>query len=169
MNIFALDKDPRLAAQYHCDKHVVKMILEYAQIMSTLHRIHDTPNADKLYRPTHVNHPSTIWAGYTRENYIWLYGLFVALCEEYTHRYFKIHKTWSKLGVYLSSPPSQLKALGMTPFARAMPEPLKSRPCMVIEDIVECYREYYKEHKRDILIYTRRETPPWLNIGKENQ
>lgn len=38
MNIFVLDRDPYIAAQMHCDKHVIKMICEYAQLLSTAHR-----------------------------------------------------------------------------------------------------------------------------------
>lgn len=41
MNIFYLDKNPVMAAQYHCDQHVVKMILETAQMLSTAHRVLD--------------------------------------------------------------------------------------------------------------------------------
>lgn len=41
MNVFALDRDPYISASYHCDKHVVKMIVEYAQLLSTAHRVLD--------------------------------------------------------------------------------------------------------------------------------
>jgi hypothetical protein len=35
MNIFVLSRCPRAAARLHCDKHVVKMILETAQLLYT--------------------------------------------------------------------------------------------------------------------------------------
>jgi hypothetical protein len=44
MNIFYLDKDPIKAAEYSCDKHVVKMILESAQMLCTAHRVLDGEN-----------------------------------------------------------------------------------------------------------------------------
>ena len=59
MNIFILDKNPKLAAAMHCDKHVPKMILETAQMLSTAHRVYDTPQAENLYKQAHLNHPCT--------------------------------------------------------------------------------------------------------------
>ena len=117
MNIFFLDTDPKLAAQYHCDKHVVKMIIEYAQLMSTAHRILDgnmylakTANGRNikrwkldphrepiLYKASHINHPSAIWARENFSHYQWLWNLASELCQEYRHRYGgmndKQHKT----------------------------------------------------------------------------
>jgi hypothetical protein len=50
MNIFVLDRNVRKCAQYHCDQHVSKMILESAQIMCTaLH----TMGFKTPYRSTH--------------------------------------------------------------------------------------------------------------------
>ena len=112
MNVFYLDRDPVTAAKMHCDKHVVKMIIEYAQLMSTAHRVLDgemyyglTKNGRKikrwklnsnmediLYKASHINHPSAIWARQSNNNYNWLYCLFTALCDEYTHRYGKVHE-----------------------------------------------------------------------------
>ena len=87
MNIFYLDKDPKKCAEMHCDKHVVKMILEYAQLLSTAHRVLDGNEwADHvgLYKATHKNHPSAIWARESAGNYFWLNKLFQELCKEYT-------------------------------------------------------------------------------------
>ena len=94
MNIFYLDKDPVIAAQMHCDKHVVKMILESAQLMSTAHRFLDGDRyADKngLYKLTHKNHPTAIWVRKSKENYMWTWNLLDALLQEYTKRYNKHH------------------------------------------------------------------------------
>ena len=91
MNIFVLDVIPRIAAQYHCDKHVVKMILESTQILSTVIQ-KQFPNTE-LYKATHINHPCTIWAGNSKQNFQWLYNLTIALGHEYTKRYGKIHKS----------------------------------------------------------------------------
>ena len=88
MNIFYLNKDPQIAAIEHNDKHCVKMILEYAQMLCTAHRELDgEKKADDLlmYKSTHINHPSTVWTRERKPHYEWLYRLFVALSEEYTY------------------------------------------------------------------------------------
>lgn len=92
MNIFFLDKSALLAAQYHCDKHCVKMILETAQILSTAHRVLD-PSGDHaaLYKKTHANHPSSVWARGSFSQYVWTWKLLSNLCTEYTERYGKVH------------------------------------------------------------------------------
>ena len=107
MNIFYLDRDPVIAAQMMCDKHVVKMILESAQMLSTAHRVLDGDEyADRrgLYKLAHKNHPSTIWVRSSLENYTWLYDHMVALMEEYTYRYGKHHATERLLAPLFKSP-----------------------------------------------------------------
>ena len=94
MNIFYLDNDPKVCAQYHVDKHVVKMILETAQLLSTTHWM---SGSEGPYRQTHKNHPSAVWARSNKSNYIWLCELGMELCKEYTHRYGKTHKTQQHL------------------------------------------------------------------------
>ena len=92
MNIFYLNKDPKIAAIEHNDKHCVKMILEYAQMLSTAHRERDgDERADNLsmYKRAHLNHPSTVWTRENEAQYNWLYSLFVALSDEYSYRYEK--------------------------------------------------------------------------------
>ena len=93
-----------------CDKHVVKMIIESAQMLSTAHRELDCNlnNNDKLYKVAHKNHPSTKWVRENSAQYMWLYDHFVALCEEYTHRYGKTHMTDTKLRKILSQLPSTI-------------------------------------------------------------
>jgi len=160
MNIFVLDNDPENAAAMHCDKHVVKMVLETAQIMSTVHRLYDSPFADQVYKPTHKNHPSVKWAAESSDNYRWLIGLFTNLSREYTYRFHSVHKSWDKLYEPLTRLPSfngQFRG-SRTPFALAMPDVYK----FVSDDPVECYRAYYWHEKRDLLKYTRREEPEWL-------
>jgi hypothetical protein len=115
MNIFVLDEDPQIAAEYHCDKHVCKMILEYAQLLSTAHRLLDgvetivteiTPKGKErkvkrwiientiqntLWQATHYNHPCAVWVRENGANYLWLYRLLVCLVDEYETRYQKEH------------------------------------------------------------------------------
>jgi hypothetical protein len=112
MNIFVLDNDTRLAALYHCDKHVVKMILETAQLLCTAHRELDgDERAARLsfYRATHKNHPCAKWARETRANYLWLYDLLKWLLHEYTFRYSKVHKV-ERDGLFLklAEPPANI-------------------------------------------------------------
>jgi hypothetical protein len=107
MNIFVLDSSPEKAAEYHCDKHVVKMILETCQLLSTAHRVLDgevgvsnnggslkLADADMdttLLRSTHTNHPCAVWVRESEANYRWTWRLLCALCDEYTARYGKRH------------------------------------------------------------------------------
>lgn len=158
MNIFVLDNDPEMAAKYHCDKHVVKMILEYAQLMSTAHRELDGPDfADRegLYKSTHKNHPCAIWTRESSSNYDWLYQLFVETHHEYSRRYGKIHKTYAKLAPPLAARPINIPHKAMTPFCLAMPDDCK-RP-----DAVDAYREYYMREKRAIAVWHKGEYTPW--------
>lgn len=168
MNIFALDNDPTLAAQWQCDKHVVKMIVETAQLLSTAHRILDGDlavitnyrngkpsrrkkvwvledgDADKaFYAVTHPNHPCNIWCRENASNYSWLYHHFVALVEEYQLRYNRKHATATRLKDFVCAIPQNIPSGKITPFAIAM----KSVPeCIVESDPVASYRNYYK-HK----------------------
>jgi hypothetical protein len=154
------------------------MILEYAQILSTAHLVLDgipvkeksTNNrsvtrykhelSEVLYKATHINHPSTVWARTSKENYEFLYKLFLELGKEYTHRYGKIHLSVSKLSEVLKNPPKNIKPIGFTKMPQAMPDHCK------MSDSVEAYRKYYLIEKKNILKYTNRETPKFI---KEHQ
>ena len=92
MNIFHLHKDPKICAEYHCDKHVVKMILETAQMLSTAYQKHCGEDTN-LYKPAYPKHPMTIWVGESVENFNYAHLLGKELGKQYTHRYGKIHKS----------------------------------------------------------------------------
>ena len=144
MNIFILDRDPALAAQYQCDKHVVKMVLETAQIMSTV--------CEGPYKPTHKNHPCVQWAAQNMVNYDWLTRHGMALCKEYTRRYGKTHKceeVIAKCGWYQRTPLDQVQ------FVQCMPAQYRQ------EDPVEAYRAYYRGDKARFATWTNREQPFW--------
>lgn len=158
MNIFYLDKSPKICATQHCDKHVVKMILEYAQILSTAHYILDGSTniaGVDLYKPTHKNHPSAKWVRESLDNYNYLYELFIALLDEYTYRYNKRHKT-EKLRVALKLRPANINSAPFTDPALAMPEEFKRNTA------IDSYHAYYKFGKAHLLAYTKREKPQWL-------
>ena len=174
MNIFALDKDYNTCAKMHNDKHVVKMITEYGQLLSTAHRVLDgykeidyssgrkatrfvfgDDRDDKFYKSTHVKHPSNIWARESKENYMWLYNLFVALSKEFTFRYGKVHKTYTKLKDVLKTPPVNISNTGLTPVAQAMPDIYKQ------DDFVQAYRKFYLGDKKEFSKWTKRKVPRW--------
>lgn len=157
MFIFYLSEDPKEAAQYHVDKHVVKMIVESAQMLCTAHRLLDSNQSDILYKTTHKNHPCAIWCRESVQNYNWLYRLFVSLCDEYTFRYGKTHLTDRKLRNILSNPPKNIKDVGPTLIAQAMPQELKQ------ENPVSAYRQYYIKEKTRFAFWTKRDKPIWFN------
>jgi len=158
MNIFYLDRDPEIAAQMMCDKHVVKMILESAQMLSTAHRVLDGDgyaNKFGLYKATHKNHPSAIWARTCWKQYSWLYQHMCYLMEEYTYRYGKHHKTerlWNPLGVS----PQNLKMLPFTDPPQCMPEICKAG------DTVSAYQTYYILEKSGFATWKKRVMPEWF-------
>lgn len=141
MNIFFLDRCPRKCAEYHCDKHATKMVLESAQMLSTAHHELDSNPHPDLYKKAHLNHPSTIWVRSTVDQYIWTYRLFSCLSSEYTLRYKKIHKSWQVLGKALQETPDGLTKRGWSDPPQCMPDSIKSN------DTVEAYRMYYKIEK----------------------
>jgi hypothetical protein len=146
MNIFVLDSDPEIAAQNLCDKHVVKMALETAQILST---INDGP-----YKPTHQKHPCVLWAREMRANYDWLVRHGIGICNEYTYRYQKQHK--SEEVIYALQEPLVDIEEGVSPFVLCMPDDCK------IGDAVSSYREYYRKYKAPIAKWTTRNAPSWF-------
>jgi hypothetical protein len=140
MNIFFLDKNPKVAAQMHCDKHCSKMCIEYAQLLSTAHRFTGSMWADDVYKIAHLNHPSTIWTRSSHDHYSWLFELWRELNNEFMRRRGKWHASWAKLGGILCYNPD-LEASGWEDPPQCMPDEYKQ------EDAVEAYRAYYRGDK----------------------
>ena len=169
MNIFYLHRDPIIAARYQCDKHVVKMILESAQMLSTAHRVCDGDTwADLvgLYKTVHKNHPSTLWARASVPNYMWLYHHMTGLMNEYTYRYEKTHAT-ERLLDPLKKPPILMTEThqwhanpNFAPPPQCVPEECKR------EDTVEAYREYYIKEKSYFAKWKKRAIPEWFKVTK---
>ncbi len=172
MNIFWLDSDPIIAAKMQCDKHVSKMIVESAQMLSTAHRLLDGIQQNKkwimisehqesiLYKPTHINHPCSIWCRTNDSNYKWLYQHFKALCIEYTERYSKIHLTEIKLDKILSELPKNIMIDELSYPALAM----KSNPeCIIPDDPVQSYRNFYKTKQTRMKMTWKQNQPYWWN------
>ena len=174
MNIFYLDKNAKIAAQMHCDKHVVKMVLEYAQILSTAHRVIDGNEvADEkcLYQIAHKNHPSTAWARLGRGNYNWLSDLWGYLGIEYTHRYNKVHKAATKEWLFYAPDniPHKTYFTGLTSTPpQCMPDQYKCNPnSATLDDVVLAYRAYYIGDKAHFSNWTNRPVPTWFQTVKE--
>lgn len=178
MNIFYIDKDPVQAAQWMVDKHVVKMILESAQLLSTAHRLLDGREIEGksktgrkarrwvlgdsrepvLYSATHINHPSAVWCRKSVENYNWLADHLHALLGEYTYRYEKKHKVEGDLSYMLMSPPKNLEEYDMTVMPSAMADEYK-----ISDDPIINYRNYYKLGKERMHAWKKRQPPEWIN------
>jgi len=145
MNIFYLDKDPVVAARVQYNKHVVKMILESAQMLCTAHH-HYAELYDYQtfvpYKKAHYNHPSTIWCRGNRAQYLWLYNHMVALGEEYTNRYGKEHLTITKCKTPLMFIPKGIPDGFFTEPPQCMPDEYK-----VEGDSVSAYWNYYEKDK----------------------
>jgi hypothetical protein len=177
MNIFYLSYDPRTCAAEHCDKHCVKMIVEYAQLLSTAHRVLDgipymdktannrnikrfkldEPRESNLYKASHINHPSNIWVRQSRNHYKWLFQLYQQCCYQYTDRYKKFHAS-EYLVAYLTQPPSNIPNIpsnGWSDPPPAMPDKYK-----VTGDSIQSYRNYYIGDKAAFATWKSPSTPP---------
>jgi hypothetical protein len=158
MNIFFLSWNPRTAAEYHCDKHVVKMIIECAQLLYSAHWVIGSPLPSTAYKLAHRNHPCSIWTRLSLANYLWLASLGWWLCREYEFRYLKIHKTEAHILWLLNNHP----AIGSIPFTNpplAMPDEYKC------SNVIKSYRTFYIESKckqRNIVKYKCRTPPSFL-------
>jgi hypothetical protein len=187
MNIFYIDENPVVAAQWMVDRHVVKMILESAQLLSTAHRILDgneiqlevqveqedgkvktrkkkwwllnDAREEVIYSATHINHPSAIWCRSSIQNYDWLVDHFFALMEEYTYRYEKTHKCFGEISYMLQSPPKNLTEYDMTTMPSCMADEY-----IICSDPIKNYRNYYKMGKTHLHKWKKRNPPEWLNV-----
>ena len=179
MNIFYLDHEPRVCAQMHNDKHTVKMILEYAQLLSTAHRVLDgnvsvglSSSGRKktiytlpdhrnniLYSATHINHPSAVWVRQSRQNYHWLFALWYELMDEYKYRYGKVHAC-SRLYDSLYDAPKNIADAPFTEPTPAMPDELK-----VPGDSIKSYRQYYNIGKTHLAKWKNRPVPHWFSAN----
>jgi len=156
MNIFYLDKDINKCAEYHCDKHVVKMITEHTQMLSIACRLsgYDVGYSMGNWK----NHPCSIWVRESEDNFIYLADLTEALHKEWQYRYdhskSKIHGAFE---IMCSLPLPKLPSIGFTEPAQAMPEQYKIK-----NDSITAYRNYYKKEKANIATWKKREKPYWF-------
>ena len=157
MNIFFLDEDPTMSAQYHVDKHVVKMILETAQLLCGVHHMTDQVTDQVPYKLSHKNHPCAIWSRESLSNYLYLCDLGLELCKEYTYRYGKRHKSQDVIEWCVTNKPNICDKEFTEP-ARAMPNEYK------VDSVVESYRNYYIGEKSKIAVWKNRDIPEWFKM-----
>ena len=158
MNIFHLDKNPKICAEYHCDRHVVKMILETAQMLSTAYRKKFGDN-DDLYKTAYPKHPMTIWVGDSGNNFFWSVQLLDQLLYQYTLRYNKVHKT-----IKISNLLHGKHKLWHTWKTEFTPPPLCMPDKYKCNDYVQAYRNYYIGDKKRFAKYTGIDTPKFMCI-----
>ena len=178
MNIFYLHENPIQNAKWHIDKHIVKMPIEYAQLLSTAHRLLDgemylgkTANGrnikrwrlddereDILYKASHINHPSAIWVRESIENYYQMFKLYMATLEEFTNSYGKIHGA-SKPSVFLMRPPLNIPCVKKTEIPQCMPD-----YCKVKGNPIKAYRNYYINEKESFATWKNKEIPQWFKM-----
>ena len=187
MNIFYLHNDPKTCAEWHVDKHVSKMLVEYAQLMSTAHRVLDgdeytdysknnrkvkrwrlqNDNAEQIvYKACHVNHPSAIWVRQSVSHYKWLYDLWCELHKEFIYRYEKPHASYTLLSELLRTVPTNIPNTNFT----EPPQAMKQFPqCMVEGDSISAYRNFYREAKKTFANWKKRDVPQWYNNQSLNR
>jgi len=181
MNIFYLHENAKKSAEMHVDSHASKMIIEYAQLMSTAHRVldgkqvkrlskknrllttydHPDPELDHtLYKSCHVNHPSGIWVRQSKKNYRWLYEMWTELNTEFMYRYDKNvpHESYRKLKWALFSPPENMPEGVFTEPLQAMPDDVKN------ESSITAYRDYYIKYKQHLASWKKRGMPDWMEL-----
>jgi hypothetical protein len=175
MNLFFLHWDPKICAQQHCDKHVVKMILELTQMLYTCHTLLGSDLPENSYRVFNPKHPTNLWIRDCEANYLYTVRLTRALCDEYTYRYSKIHKCESHLEFFETHIPvfkdrsiytpetvlstnKKLSEQGMTPVPLAMYDDVKC------SDTIVSYRSYYNVYKKRFAKWKNRETPYWFTV-----
>ena len=184
MNIFYLHNDPKICAEWHVDKHVSKMLVEYAQLMSTAHRVLDGEEyvglstngrkvkrwrlngeyEDIVYKACHVNHPSGVWTRQSKSHYVWLYNLWCELHKEFVYRYGKSHRSFDLLKDILATPPMNILD---TPFVEP-PQAMKQFPqCMVDGDSITAYRNFYREAKKGFANWKNRKAPDWYFLNRD--
>ena len=154
MNIFYLHKDPREAAKLQYNKHVVKMILESAQMLCTAHHCYgDKWQKENVpYKQAHLNHPSTVWARRSKATYMWLFKHMMGLGYEYWLRYGKQHLSISKCSMFLSKPPVHIQGEEFVQPPQAMPDKYKD-PCSI-----QAYWNYYIGEKH-VVVNLNKEKP----------
>lgn len=155
MNIFFLDKNHKKCAQYHVDRHCVKIITEANQCMASAY-----PKGVAPYKWAYHNHPMTVWVRKSLSNFIWTLDYTFALCSEYSFRYNnRVHKGEGVANWYKNNYPS-IPDIGFTEPPRCfgkLKETIKETNC-----VYEDYRQYYIKGKSHLFSWKNRDQPKWI-------
>lgn len=160
MNIFYLHHVPDFAAKLHCDQHVVKMVIECAQLLSTAHHVAGSATPE-MYNATHINHPCAIWVRKCHYNYDWVYTLYQALSHEYTKRYGRIHKSSKLMDCLLNLPNGISFAEIDTIPPQCMPEQYQNSN-KTQAHCVSAYRTFYVMDKSKFARYRYSPVPTFM-------
>jgi hypothetical protein len=163
MNVFFISRDPAECARWHVDRHVVKMVVEYAQLLASAHRMLDMDFIDpSIYKLSHKNHPCAVWCRQTSGNYQWLFDLYKETALEYTHRYGKHHASWTKCQTALSVHPRALPIGAFTDPPPCVGPELKARMVEENLDSLEINRIFYSTAKQHLHSWKQRSAPDWI-------
>lgn len=169
MNRFVTHTDPVIAAQHQCDKHIRKMIVEEAQMLSTALRENQSPFVTPdLYKSAHKQHPCTLWAQASYANWMWAYEHFIGLCDEYDYRFNSPHRTKDVMRKVFTSIVDNdgfmqsWRKIKLT----AHPQCFGDWPHKTSESWpVMAYRSYIRDYKANVMKsmkWTRRNPPIWF-------
>ena len=179
MNIFWFSFVASECAEAYSDKHVVKIILEIAQMLYASHVLNDGTPLDGGYRATHLGHPMTRWVATCVGNYNMAVDLGLALCHEYTHRYGKVHacakhllrlqnelpKSWEPAVIKKKATETVFASLDVPP--QCTPVPLCMPEDCHDKSVISAYKKYYITHKQEINKWTKtRCAPDWYLLEK---
>ena len=162
MNIFGIDTDTTSCATYHTDRHIVKMPLETAQMVSFVYYHKDlwdgeVPNLLMNFSAGHDKHPCSLWLRENLVNFLWTCEFGIKLIEEYRFRYdSQKHERCKMIFEWSLDNLPNLPVAEFTPFAKAMPEEYK------VDCSVESYRNYYRMGKSELHKWTKRNKPEWI-------
>ena len=163
MNIFVLSLCPIEAAQFLCDKHIPKLIVECFQMLGSAQRRHGVNDAQMPLTSKgtpllggYHHHPATRFTGETRENYYWVCRHALAMLSEYQMRFKKIHACTQGI-IQLSLMGANIPEGALTDFAQCMPDRFKTN------DAVFSYRVYYFIAKGHFAKWEKgRKKPDWF-------
>jgi len=154
MNIFVLDYDLEKCAQYHCDKHLRKQLLESVQMLQNAYYFTEEEHL-ATYKKSHPGNRFCKWTIESLDNWLWLRELAFELYAEYEYRFNKNHKSGELL---LSMPIPKLPSIGRTPFVINIGD-VEPVGCTVVN-----YRRYYNYEKRHLFEWTNRDVPNWIDL-----
>lgn len=163
MNIFVLSNDPSEAAQFNCNKHVIKMTTELWQQLGSAVRRYGAEDKDmpltKSGNPlgdAHPNHPCTLWVGKTRSNFMWAVEHAKELANQYSITYNREHYCLQGIK-HLEKMANLIPDGSLTPFAQCMPEECRNT------DAVIAYRNFYINIKQHVMQveWKNRRVPEW--------